>query len=77
VTVNFTKRTYTAAIFFDVSESHDTVWKPGILHEPHTAGMQDSMLCLLKSYRAGWKFRVKQDSRFSVWKQIHGMSFKA
>jgi hypothetical protein len=65
VTENFNKRAYTATIFLDVSKAYDTVWKSGLLRKLHTAEMQNSMLCLLKSYLTSqWKATFRNGNRY-------------
>jgi hypothetical protein len=40
VTDKFSERTYTAAIFPDVSKAYDVVWTKGLIYKLHIAGME-------------------------------------
>jgi hypothetical protein len=66
----FNERTYTAAIFLDVSKACDTVWTGGLAYKLHAAAIPDSSHLLLASYLTDRKFRITMVGKFSEWKTL-------
>jgi hypothetical protein len=66
VTLNFSNKMSTAAVFLDVEKAFDTTWHYGLLYKPSKLEFSTKLFKLLGSIFSQRKFRVSVEGEIST-----------